>query len=654
MRRYLRKLFLFGFFTIFYSSICGAQIFDSNKENPYNKVFIDTDNFGDSYLDILEVALPKLKTDSIKFSVLNDLAYYWHTRNLNKALSFAIRGLKITKQKKDTLWHGKFQITQGAILLRMEKLDSAFFVLQEAKRKVRKQDLPKLYTELGYVFERRGLIGKAADYALEALKLGEDLQDKRAIAMAYSDLSNLFWKQSKFDKGLEYGLRSVALFEEVGMNDLDYDFTLYLVGNNYLALKRQEEALKYYNHAIAIGERYGFYNNLSDIYISLTDLNAYLNKFEQAALAGENAIKYANLLDNNFMLMRSWLSLGNAQNLEGKYLSAIKSLQNSIRIATVDFGDNYYLSQAYNSLGRAHAGNHDYQEAYAAFAQYDLLQSKVFTAEADERISQLQTEFEVAQKENTIKLQETEIKKQKLRETLIIVISVMLFIVLTLIYYAYQNIRKKRILLQQQNKEKEFLLKEIHHRVKNNLEIVSSLLALQSAQITDKKTVDVMLHCQNRVHTMSLIHQKLYQRNNLSKVEMKDYFINLSQHVLDSFGNDNRISLKVDMEALEVDIDMAIPLGLITNELLTNAMKYAFPNNKVGEISINLSKSNNNEYTLNFKDNGIGFVGTEVSKGTGFGTQLINLLVSQLGGFIEKHNENGASISIQFCFDKIA
>ncbi|WP_117880317.1 sensor histidine kinase [Aureibaculum luteum] len=654
MVKNLKKQLICTTITILSTIFCYAQIIDLSKENPYKKVFVDTDNFGASYLDILEVALPKIKTDTIKFSVLNDLAYYWHTRNLNKALSFAIQGLQITKEKKDTLWHGKFQITQGAILLRMEKLDSAFFVLQEAKSKVRKQDLPKLNTELGYVFERRGLIAKAADYALESLRLGEELKDKRVIALAYSDLSNLFWKQSKFDKGVEYGLKSVALFEEVGINDLDYDFTLYVVGNNYLELKQEEEALSYYNHAIAIGERYGFYNNLSDIYISLTDLNAYLNKFDQAALAGENAIKYANLLDNNFMLMRSWLSLGKAQNLEGKYLSAIESLQNSIRIATADFGDNYYLSQAYNSLGRAHAGNHDYQEAYAAFAQYDLLQSKVFTAEADERISLLQTEFEVAQKENTIKLQETEIKKQKLRETLIIVISVMLFIVLTLIYFAYQNIRKKRILLQQQNEEKEFLLKEIHHRVKNNLEIVSSLLALQSAQITDEKMVSLMLHSQNRVHSMSMIHQKLYQRNNLSNVEMKDYFVNLSQHVLDSFGNDNRISLIIDMEPLEVDIDMAIPLGLIVNELLTNAMKYAFPNNTKGTIYIDLIQLNENDYSLNFRDNGIGFVKNEESKGTGFGTQLINLLVSQLGGFIEKNNENGASISIQFRFEKIA
>ncbi len=378
MTKHFNTIILWSVVTIFYSAICNAQIIDLNNKKSYNRVFVETDNFGASYLDTLENAYPKIKNDTIKYSVLNDLSYYWHTRNLNTALNFTQIGLQITTAKQDTLWHGKFQITQGAVLLRMEKLDSAFLVLREAKGKVSKYELSTLYTELGYVFERRGLIGKAADYALESLRLGLELQDKRAIAMAYSDLSNLFWKQSKYEKGLEYGLRSVALYEEIGMNSLDYDFTLYVVGNNYLALQQENEALKYYEHAITIGERYGFYNNLSDIYISLIDLYAYLKEFEKAETSGQNAIKYATLLNNNFLLMRAWLSLGKAQNLEGKYTSAIESLEKSITIATTDFGDKYYLSQAYNNLGRAYAGSHNYQEAYVAFAEYDQLKNEIF------------------------------------------------------------------------------------------------------------------------------------------------------------------------------------------------------------------------------------------------------------------------------------
>src|SRR5690606_18575038 len=120
--------------------------------------------------------------DSIAFSVLNDLAYYWHTRNLNKALDFTSKGLLTTAERKDTLWEGRFQINQGAILLRMEKLDSAQTVLKEAEGKVLESDLPFLYTQMGYVYERRGRLGMAADFAMKSMELGEKLNDKKAIA----------------------------------------------------------------------------------------------------------------------------------------------------------------------------------------------------------------------------------------------------------------------------------------------------------------------------------------------------------------------------------------------------------------------------------------------------------------------------------------
>jgi len=258
MRKGVLNTFFVSIFII-NSTFCYSQIIDINNKITYKKVFVETDNFGASYLETLEKALEKVKNDTIKFSILNDLAYYWHTRNLIKSLNFTKQGLKISKEKNDTLWQGRFQITQGSILLRMEKLDSAFIVLQDAKTKVKEEDLAFLNTQLGYVFERKGQLAKAADYALESLILGEKLNDKKAIALAYSDLSNLFWKQSKFEKGLEYGLKSVDIFEERGINDLDYDFTLYVVGNNYLELKNYEKALKYYEHAIIVGERYGFY-----------------------------------------------------------------------------------------------------------------------------------------------------------------------------------------------------------------------------------------------------------------------------------------------------------------------------------------------------------------------------------------------------------
>ncbi|MEN8790254.1 MAG: histidine kinase, partial [Flavobacteriaceae bacterium] len=154
-----------------------SQIIANDSEKSYNKVFVDTDNFGLSYLDTLENAYMKVDTDSVKFSILNDLGYYWHTRNLIKASEFNREGLVLAVNSQDSLWEGRFQITQGAILLRMEALDSAMIVLNSAIKKVTPADLPFLYTQIGYVYERKGQIDKAADFALEALQLGVELGD---------------------------------------------------------------------------------------------------------------------------------------------------------------------------------------------------------------------------------------------------------------------------------------------------------------------------------------------------------------------------------------------------------------------------------------------------------------------------------------------
>lgn len=553
----------------------------------------------------------------------------------------------MTRASHNGVWEGRFLVTQAAILLRMEQLDRAEEVLKTARAKVPEKDLPHLYTQLGYVYERRGDLAKAADYALVALDIGKKRKDTRAIAMAYSDLSNLFWKQEKYDAGLEYGLKSLALFEERGINDLDYDFTLFVVGSNYLSLGKHEKALKYLRHSIAIGERYGFYNNLSDGYMVLLEIYADLNEFKKAEEAGLNALKYAELLDNNFLAMRSWLSLGKVKNLQGHYGPAIEFLKESIATATDDFGDAFFLSQVYEALGKAYAGNHQYKEAYAAFARYDGFKEVVFTAEADNRTSLIRTEFEVADKEGMIRSQEALISRQRTTQQLTIVILGLLLLLLLLAYKTIKNKFKVNNILKKQNQEKEFLLKEIHHRVKNNLEIVSSLLSLQAAGIDDENMLSTMRESQHRVQSMGMIHQKLYTGENLATVEMKSYFTTLGEYIIDAFGATDRVQLKVAMPPLELDVDMAIPIGLIVNELLTNSLKYAFIGRQEGLISISLTERDQS-LQLHVSDNGIGQNTRTKPRSGGFGTQLIALLTKQLDGKIALNTHQGTAVSIQF------
>lgn len=650
---YLNMLRICLFIFLFSPLFSWGQLLNLKRTKPYLQVFVETDKFGTDYLDQLEQSLSEARSDTLKMQILNDLGYYYHTRNLKKALYFIKQGLTLAAVNNNREWEGKLQISEGAVLLRMEKLDDAERVLNEARPKVRESDLWLLYTNLGYVYERRGLIGEASDYAMMTLGLGEKINQPKAQAMAYSDLSNLFWKQNKFEKGLEYGLKSIALFETIGMNDLDYDFTLYIVGNNYLELKKYPQALEYYKRSIKMGEQYGFYNNLSDVYISITDLYTYLQKYPLAKSAGLNAIKYAELLENNFMLMRSWLSMGKMYNKEQIFRPAVESLQKSIDIASADFGDKYFLHKAYEELSIAYAGLHIYDSAYNAFQIHDRLEDEVFTIESDQRISKLETQFELAKKENTIVLQNTKLKEQKNIQVFGAVLGTVLCLFLLFLYRTYLLNKKTNIILAKQNKEKEFLLKEIHHRVKNNLEVVSSLLSLQSGQSNSKEIQELMQENQNRVQSMSIIHQKLYQGENLATIEMKDYFQQLGNYTLDVFNMQDKITIEYQMDKLELEVDIAIPIGLIVNELLTNALKYAFPNGRNGKIMIGLHR-NLQKLKLDVSDNGIGKSTSYNLPESGFGTQLVQLLTMQLDGSMTQNNNGGTMISFEFQIPKAA
>jgi len=633
--------------------VYAQQLIDHERPVAYYRVFDETDKFDASYLDVLEQGYASLEVDTLRFAALNDLAYYTHTRDLKKSLDLTRKGLEMVRAAQNQLWEGRFQITEGAILLRMEKLDTALLILLDAKQKVLKKDLPLLYTQLGYISERKGSILEAADFAFECKKLGTELNDNRAIAQAYSDLSNLYWKFSDFEKGLDLGMQSISYFEQRNIKDMDYDFALYVVGNNLLNLQKYQEALIYFKKAISIGEQYGFYNNLSDINISLVDLYTELNQYEEAYLAGQQAIKYANLIDNDFLLMRSWLALGRLKLFQGKYKEAIDLLKYSLQVATPEFGDKFFLSQLHYRLGKAYYGNHNYKDAIEAFSVYDSLDRQVFDDNSKQRIALLEYEFDLEDKEITIIGMEERIKKQNSTQSLIVIISGLLLVLLMVLYVTYENNKKKNILLESQNEEKEFLLKEIHHRVKNNLGIVSSLLDLQADKIKDPKIIAAIEESRNRVYSMSMIHQKLYQGTNLSTIEMKEYLIDLSKHILDSYSSENEVGFIYDLEDMQLDVDSAIPIGLIVNELLTNAFKHAFPEDRRGIVYITCKYIVKGRILLEVADNGIGLLefDKEDDHGSGFGTQLIDLLIHQLDGSIMTLSGDGTKIRMEFDID---
>ena len=198
--------------------------------------------------------------------------------------------------------------------------------------------------------------------------------------------------------------------------------------------------------------------------------------------------------------------------------------------------------------------------------------------------------------------------------------------------------------------EKEVLIREIHHRVKNNLQIISSLLHIQSSKITSEEMVSMFTNCQNRVKSIALIHEKLYQTNSFTRVDFGSYTKNLVYYLFRMFDvKSDKVTLKLNVENVFLPMDTAIPCGLIINELVTNSLKHAFSDERRGEIVIETVYHSNNKFTLTIKDNGKGIpedVDYYNSRTVGF--NLINSLVRQLGGNLVINRSEGTEFKITF------
>jgi two-component sensor histidine kinase len=198
--------------------------------------------------------------------------------------------------------------------------------------------------------------------------------------------------------------------------------------------------------------------------------------------------------------------------------------------------------------------------------------------------------------------------------------------------------------------EKEVLLKEIHHRVKNNLQIVSSLLSLQAERVSDKQALEALEESRNRVYSMGVIHEVLYQSQDLAQVDFGEFARRLSDHLLQTYGvGAQAVTLKMDISEVPLSIDTAIYCGLIVNELVSNSLKYAFPAGREGEICIGLHSSNGNRLILTVSDNGIGLpLDIEQRKSESLGLQLVTMLTRQLEGAAEFDQSNGTVFKIMF------
>ncbi len=212
------------------------------------------------------------------------------------------------------------------------------------------------------------------------------------------------------------------------------------------------------------------------------------------------------------------------------------------------------------------------------------------------------------------------------------------------------EVEEKNELLENSLKEKEILLKEVHHRVKNNLQIISSLLNLQANTLDNPEIRETFKSSQLRIRSIALIHEKLYKSKNLSSINLKEYINELVVYLLNLYNNDSgRIGTRLELDDVSAEIGTTITLGLIISELVTNAIKYAFPNRENGKILISLKKDHDDCYIFLIKDNGIGLPEAfDVENAQTLGLSIVKTLLTQIDGEVEYRRVDGTEVRIYF------
>jgi two-component sensor histidine kinase len=545
------------------------------------------------------------------------------------------------------------------------KMDSAVYYLQLTipfyENSQQKDTLAQTYLQLSDYLSSKADYAEAMNVVFEALEIYQETDNQRGIALCYTGLCDLLYSQYKFEEGNEYCDLAIAIQTQLNVPE-DLAITYRRKSANLLFIEGEtEHALRVINQAIDIYDEMGETGLLYMACINWRgNILKYLDRFEESLDDYHSNLEKSEEMGLTRYSLVSLANIGHVYTMQEQYEKAIPYTLRAIEIMertgnTKNLWENYmHVANSYERLGQFEEAlkyHKLHAEAYA-----DFLRSSTQRLE-----SELLVKYETEKKQETISRQEAQIAQQRKVQILYISIAGILNVSLLGMFISRRSIRKKRKALQilnlqldAKNRQNELLMKEIHHRVKNNLELVKSLIALQCAQMEDSASKDAMVESQNRVQSMGIIHQKLYQGENPGSIEMKDYFINLSEGILDAFDAEEKVKIECAMDSLELDIDTAVPIGLIVNELLTNSLKYAFPEHAHGKVQITLSQPDPGILTLTVSDNGVGKVKGQQPRGTGFGSQLVDLLTRQLNGEMTEIAETGTSTRFKFRITKAA
>lgn len=653
-------------------------------------------------IDSLKALLPTLKDGEQKVEVLGQLTKQSLNSDLEASKQYAHQMVGLSRKIGNELSAAGGLKDLAAIHLIASKYDSskhfcrlAIKAFEQLTNNPKRYDKAKLwegyagsYGNLGNWFYYQTQLDSAIFYHEKAIAISEKSGKEKVKANCLGTLSYIYLDQSKFDKALEMQLEVLHSFERQG--DKDGISRAYQgIGEiNCDYLDKCKLALDYYYKSLKIKREIGSYRGVAYVMRKLGDAHENLANLDSAEYYFKETARQAEKLDDKRLMVDGYSALAAVWNKMGKPDSQlirinikVIELGKDAKYQEGQYGSYYNIGEVYRKQGDYRkaaeyydqaavlgneSGDYDFlsklnyarytiykehlqdaPKALAALEAYLISHDSVTNAAKFKAVEDISTQYETAKKEVIIVEQNEAIRQGRIRFWLITGILALALVGGALLFRLTRQLRKR-------NEEKEFLIKEIHHRVKNNLQVLSSLLHLQSRHIKDEMALDAVREGQNRVEAMGLIHQKLYMGDKLAAVEMRDYLHNLGDTLLDSFGMDDRIAINYQLQPLHLDVDTAIPLGLIINELVTNSLKYAFPDGRQGAIEISLWKESGS-LCLKVADDGVGKASAPQLKGsTSFGTNLVEILSKKLKGVPEAVAGEGYGTLIKFAYFKEA
>jgi two-component system, sensor histidine kinase PdtaS len=537
-------------------------------------------------------------------------------------------------------------LTDAAFILLLQKPDTAVVLSNEAESIAESSGndtaLAMVYALKSGVQLTRDNNALTLEYALKALKISERTPlPPDLLGSLYRKLAYVYRNNNNATEAIEANKKALV-YSEASHKLYDIAITLFNIANIYNTFKQYDSALIYAAKIIDVAPRQRGTGNLTDViartYLIIINAHKGLKQYPKAFQAVADMEPYLNLAEVTpitkglcYTVIASLDMQRGDQNhaLAARYLDSMKRLM-TITSPGKDNLVAYYLNRAMLEFSLKHVDS-----ASVALEKYNELKKAQDEDIKNGHAQELATRYETGKKDAQIKDLD---QQNRLRKKLLFISLTASGVFLALLFLVWQQNKKIR----KQEGHLNYLMKELHHRVKNNLQIVSSLLNLQSAKMDDPLAQKALMEGQHRIEAMSLIHQKLYQTKTSSRVNIQEFIAELSESLMHAYGyKAHNFNLQLQIDVKELEADVAIPVGLVLNEAVTNAFKYAYTNVTGPALHISLQETAN-KLQLTVTDNGRELTEKDWKRSTSFGRQLMQSLTQQLEGTMQLNCDAGS------------